>query len=208
VVIGWMSNWDDYAQTVPTKAWRSATTIPRDIKLVKTPVGYRLYQLPVKELKAILETSNVKIEKNVGKVDGKVLHQGTLQHSMELTFELNKSTASEVGFVLSNDLNEKLVVGFDLKNNKCYVDRTNSGKKDFSKVFAAVHKADYAFGDKLTMKVLIDRASMELFVDEGKLAMTEIFFPNKDFDKISLFEKGKGSTLILSKLIPVKSILK
>jgi len=38
--------------------------------------------------------------------------------------------------------------------------------------------------------------------------MTEIFFPNKDFDKISLFEKGKGSTLTISKLIPVKSILK
>jgi hypothetical protein len=47
-----------------------------------------------------------------------------------------------------------------------------------------------------------------LFVDNGKLAMTEIFFPNKDFDKISLFEKGKGSTLLQSKLIPIKSILK
>jgi fructan beta-fructosidase len=208
VVIGWMSNWGDYAQTVPTKTWRSATTIARDIKLLKTEAGYRLYQLPVKELNVILDAAATKTESKTMNVDGKVLHKGILQHSLDLSFDLKKATSTEIGFELSNDLNEKLVVGFDLKNNKCYVDRTNAGKKDFSKVFAAVHTADYQFGDKLTVKVLIDRASIEFFVDNGKLAMTEIFFPNKDFDKISLFEKGKGSTLTQSKLIPIKSILR
>ena len=33
--IGWMSNWD-YAQVVPTKSWRSAMTLPRQLVLAKT----------------------------------------------------------------------------------------------------------------------------------------------------------------------------
>ena len=34
ILIGWMSNWA-YAQVVPTSPWRSATTIPRELSLVR-----------------------------------------------------------------------------------------------------------------------------------------------------------------------------
>ncbi len=35
IFIGWMSNWDDYATRVPTKNWRSAMTIPRELGQMK-----------------------------------------------------------------------------------------------------------------------------------------------------------------------------
>ena len=49
--IGWMSNWE-YANKVPTRAWRNAMTLPRSLSLAKTDAGYRLLSLPVRELEA------------------------------------------------------------------------------------------------------------------------------------------------------------
>ena len=207
IVIGWMSNWE-YAQTVPTVGWRSANTIPRDIKLIKTDAGYRLQQLPVAEIKSILDLVNTKNEKKTANFDGKVLAMGKLQHQIDLTFDLNATSTEEIGFILSNDLNEQVVVGFDLKKGTCYVDRTNAGKRDFSNKFPVRHTATYEFNRTLKVKALIDLASLELFIDDGKMAMTEIFFPTKDFDKLTLFQRGKGSTLVKGQSIPVKSIWK
>lgn len=207
IVIGWMSNWE-YAQTVPTVGWRSANTIPRDIKLVKTDVGYRLQQLPVVEIKSILDLVNTKTETKTANFDGKVLVVGKLQHQIDLTFDLNPTLTEEIGFILSNDLNEQVVIGFDLKKGTCYVDRTNAGKRDFSNKFPAKHSFQYGFKKTLKVKALIDLASLELFVDDGEMAMTEIFFPNKDFDKLTLFQRGKGSVLVKGQSIPVKSIWK
>ncbi len=51
LLIGWMSNWQ-YANLVPTQNWRSATTIARELKLVKRGSEYFLASEPVKELRA------------------------------------------------------------------------------------------------------------------------------------------------------------
>ncbi|MEJ7677545.1 MAG: glycoside hydrolase family 32 protein [Segetibacter sp.] len=52
ILLGWMSNWQ-YAKVVPTAAWRSAMTIPRDLKLVKVNNSYLLTSMPVNELNEI-----------------------------------------------------------------------------------------------------------------------------------------------------------
>ena len=52
IFIGWMSNWQ-YAQVVPTEAWRSAMTLPRELVLMSTPEGLRLYSKAVKELEKL-----------------------------------------------------------------------------------------------------------------------------------------------------------
>jgi len=47
--------------------------------------------------------------------------------------------------------------------------------------------APYTIGDEIKMKIIIDASSVEVFVDEGKLAMTNILFPDSAFNKMSLF---------------------
>ncbi|MDP3445553.1 MAG: hypothetical protein Q8T08_22055, partial [Ignavibacteria bacterium] len=69
VIIGWMSNWD-YAQQVPTFAWRGSNTIAREIKLVKKGNAYSLVSHPVKEInKYISKTIKEKSVKGKGKLD-------------------------------------------------------------------------------------------------------------------------------------------
>lgn len=49
--IGWMGNWNNTTPD-PNASWNGQMSIPRDLSLAKTRVGYRLIQTPVAELAA------------------------------------------------------------------------------------------------------------------------------------------------------------
>ncbi|MFZ1382146.1 MAG: glycoside hydrolase family 32 protein [Scrofimicrobium sp.] len=51
VTLGWMSNWD-YAEQVPTRPWRGAMSLPRELAVVESPVGFHLIQHPAREVDA------------------------------------------------------------------------------------------------------------------------------------------------------------
>ena len=85
-----------------------------------------------------------------------------------------------------------------------YTDKTKAGKSDFSEKFAKRHDAPYKASKTLIIKALIDASSIEIFIDNGKLAMTEIFFPNEDFTQINLFAKGGKANLSAGKVHTLK----
>src|ERR1700744_383030 len=68
IFLGWMSNWA-YAEAVPTKLWRSAMTVPRELKLVKVDTGYFVAAEPVKELGSLksqtIDLHNIKVKGEV-----------------------------------------------------------------------------------------------------------------------------------------------
>ena len=170
--IGWMSNWD-YAQEVPTNTWRSAMTIAREIGLLKTTKGYRLTSIPVSETKQTLKPLAVDSRELLG--------------SMKL--ELTLDSGNKVGYVLSNDIGEQLEFGYDPVKQQFYIDRTKAGKKDFSEKFASHLSYAPRFKEEKTIKgtVILDKTSIELFWDDGLTVMTEVFFPNAPYNKISSF---------------------
>lgn len=174
--MGWMSNWK-YATVVPTEKWRSAMTIPRELSLIHTPKGPRLISKPVKELEALRkESRTVQVLQELDEGVGEVILSFDLEEAEEI-----------VGLVLKNSLGEKLVVGFDPSKKEFFIDRRQSGKTDFSDVFAGRHTAPRTSNDgQLLLHVYIDRASVELFADNGKTVVTEIFFPNQDFTKLEI----------------------
>lgn len=188
LLIGWMSNWDDYAMKVPTSTWRSAMTIPRALRLSKTTEGLRLFQTPVKELD-ILRTPakkilNQKVE-NSFEIKDLPIHK-----EINLVLDLGNPKSEDVGVEFSNSLGEKLIVGYDKVKKEVYVDRTNAGKKDFSDKFAKRHTAPLVAGKLIRMQILMDASSVELFVDGGRIAMTDTFYPTEPLEKTNLFSKG------------------
>jgi fructan beta-fructosidase len=204
IYIGWMSNWDNYANLVPTSTWRSGMTVPRKLSLNKTLEGYRLVQMPVKQLES-LRISSINIPKqkikNTLRIDNK-----SVLNELDLTFDLTSSTATELGFILSNSKNEKLIVGLDKVSKQIFIDRTNAGKSDFSSKFAKKHAAPFADDKVLTIKALVDMASIEVFVNGGKIALTDLFFPTEDYTKIELYSKGGNAELTSGTLYPLKSV--
>ncbi|SOE23615.1 fructan beta-fructosidase [Spirosomataceae bacterium TFI 002] len=193
--IGWMSNWQ-YAQIVPTEKWRSAMTLPRELKLIESKSGYLLQSSPTKEFLALRgETTTL----DVMNITEEKLLEGNFkasQSELNFTIDLKKTTANTFGLKLQNDLGENLLVKFDKTKGKMYVDRSNSSKEKFSEdFFKKDHSAPINFGkEKLNVRMIIDAASIEIFINEGEVSFTSIFFPTKKFDTMSLFaEKGTWS---------------
>jgi fructan beta-fructosidase len=204
IFIGWMSNWDDYATLVPTKNWRSALTIPREISLINTPNGLRVSQQPVEELKR-LRTGKVSVAQKILS-DSLVISTSQVEKELEMKFDLSKSTSTSFGFMISNALNEKVVFGYDKLKNEFFIDRTASGKMDFSKKFPARHVAPYQAKGVLKIHAFIDTSSIEVFVDNGVIVMTEIFFPSEDYTKLTLFSAGGTTELISADVYNLESI--
>ena len=75
---------------------------------------------------------------------------------------------------------------FDRAAGRMFVDRTGAGRSGFSEEFAAeVHQAPLVFDDEvLSVRAFLDATSLELFVDDGALAFTTIFFPTAPYDAL------------------------
>ena len=213
IFIGWMSNWQ-YAGIVPTEHWRNAMTIPREIYLDYNGAHYEVFSRPVEELDMLRKES---FEIEAGELSGKleltdVLDFENSLYELNLEFNINSGStageASEFGFVLGNSLDEQLTVGYSTFKDIVYIDRTESGKDRFSEHFPGIHTAPLALSPtgSLVMNVYIDKASIELFVNDGERVMTEIFFPNEDYDQISLFANTGSVELKSGSVYSLESI--
>jgi fructan beta-fructosidase len=192
VSIGWMSNWE-YANKVPTGLWRSATTLPRELALKTTEKGVRLFQKPVKEVET-LRGGKTDL-KPISISDPINLNPTAKCTELNLTVDLSKSEG-DFEIIASNSKAENIKIGYEKATNRFYIDRTEGGKKDFDKGFAGRHYAPRtATSPLLTLNIHLDVASVELFADDGETAMTDVFFPNEDFNQISLTGK-KGSVYL------------
>jgi levanase/fructan beta-fructosidase len=78
------------------------------------------------------------------------------------------------------------------------MDRTKSGKANFSDKFA--NNVSKAYFDtpqkKITVQMIIDKTSIELFYNHGETVMTEIFFPNSPMEALKLVTLNHSETTI------------
>ena len=169
VAIAWMSNWQ-YANQVPTQQYRSGNSIPRDLGLFEYKGETYCSVVPSPEMTAARS-------KKAGK---------KLTASCEMVVNL-KGNAT---ITLSNDKGEKVVMNYDAKAETFSMDRTKSGKMDFSSDFAATTKAP-TYGKISQLRIFIDKSSIEVLDAEGKMAMTNLVFPTKPYNKVTIQGKGK-----------------
>lgn len=188
VFLGWMSNWQ-YATHVPTEKWRSAMTIPRDLGLEKVGEKYLVTSNPVPELKSITQKSVV-IKKISSKIYDLTKKIGKISGPASLSISLNQISSFMI--TLSNDMGEKVMIGYDKDANQYYIDRTQSGKVSFERGFASKSTAPrLSDKNRMDLTLIIDDASVELFADSGLSVMTAIFFPNTSFTNLDLQSADK-----------------
>lgn len=190
IFLGWMSNWL-YANQVPTVKWRNAMTIPRELHLAKVKNEMYVTSEPVEELKLIARKGVIKTNVTVSKNTdiSRLMQQSVL---LPCRINLSMPQGDNFSIILSNNLKEKLIVGYDKESNQFYIDRTRAGKSDFNKEFAEKHFAPrIAESKEMTLLLIIDKSSIELFADGGLSVMTSLFFPEKPFDKIEINSSAK-----------------
>ena len=184
-------------------------TVARALTLENTEAGLRIISNPVDELKKLQAATHSL---------GTIAFSDTLEVSERLPFSTSTfsiegeiKTIQGQGFIieLSNENNEKVLVGFDGDKNQYFIDRRNAGPIDFSAGFSGIHYAPrFTSGSTFSVKLLIDVASVEFFADGGKTVMTDVFFPEQKFNRIRLISGGGELLVPFLKVHELKSIYK
>ncbi|GAA4298289.1 hypothetical protein GCM10023163_19300 [Aestuariibaculum suncheonense] len=204
ISIGWMSNWL-YAQDVPTETWRSSMTLPRELKLNKTENGFLICSEPVDQLENYysdkITKEDIEFKEKTVLIDGKTID---LTKSV-IDIKLTNLTADAYTFTLSNTIGNNLKFGLDNIEKYLFIDRQSSGLTNFSEAFGKhVTKAPLTKEyQEARIKIILDKTSIELFFNNGQEVLTEIFFPNEPFDKLTIEssrKEAKISTLNANKL--------
>ena len=172
VALAWMSNWQ-YAAQVPTMQYRSGNSIPRDLGLFEHNGETYCSVTPSQEVTSARSKKAAK----------------ALSDACELVVNLK----GDATITLSNAKNEKVVMSYDAKNETFSMDRTQSGKIDFSDDFAVKTTAP-TYGKLKQLRIFIDKSSIEAIDAEGKMAMTNLVFPTKPYNKVTV--KGKGKYVV------------
>lgn len=162
IALAWMSNWQ-YANQVPTKQFRSANSVPRDLDLFEHNGQTYCGVTPSKELNALRGKAVSKLPK-----------------TCEIVVDVKGSTE----MVLSNSIGEQVVMKYDAAKQTFSMDRTRS-YASFSEAFPVVTVAP-TYGDIKQLRIFIDNCSIEAFDAEGKMAMTNLVFPNEPYQNLKV----------------------
>ena len=170
VAIVWMSNWQ-YANEVPTKQFRSANAIPRDLDLFVDGGETYCGVTPSEEMLTLR---------------GKTVKQPT--ETCEILINLKGAT----DITLSNAKGEEVVMRYDARKQEFSMDRTKSGNISFSEAFPCTTVAP-THGQLKQLRLFIDRSSIEVFDTDGRMAMTNLVFPSEPYNNI----KVKGGKAVI-----------
>ena len=170
VVLAWMSNWQ-YANQVPTKQYRSANSIPRDLGIFQYGEETYVSVVPSKEMLA---------------VRGQKVKKPT--EACEIVVDVK----NQAEIILSNTKGEEVVMRYDAAKQTFSMDRTKSGDVSFSEAFPCETTAP-TYGQIKQLRIFVDRCSIEAFDAEGKMSMTNLVFPSEPYNMIKV--KGGKVTI-------------
>lgn len=216
IAVPWMSNWQ-YANLTPSKGqYRSANALPRELNLYTAADGQLLLSAaPVKELSSLRGKEEKIGDFNLGE---KSVEHVADNGAFELQFRMQPAAKGRTGVELSNAEGEKTLIYFDAENGRVVMDRAESGIVDFGKdiephqletsssrracVDGLLHFVnDFAHATWAPVsdiaaahevRIFADRSSIELFVDGGRVAMTNLVFPTKPYDRLRFFSDEKA----------------
>ena len=151
VMISWAQNWENYL-TPNEFSYSGIMTVPRELSLC----GDKLYQIPVRELDACIRESDCP---NRGRV---------------FDLRIDAETNDWFSVRLASDGRRYTSISYDYLRNTLTIDRTYSGsRKDVlhSRAFNVRNR-----GGRISLRVLMDRHIMEVFVNDGEQAFTCLLY--------------------------------
>jgi len=186
IMIGWANCWN-YAREIPTKGFRGMYSVPRSLTLRNTTNGLRLFQQPVEELAKHEQSicANAAIELNNA---SKILDsaKGT---SLDISFELQTNATAGINVFKSGD--EETTISYNSNTKTISLDRRKSGDTSFHKDFPGVDSVQLnTTEEKIKLRILIDKSLVEVFVNDGFYAITDLVFPKQNGGGVELFSEG------------------
>jgi levanase/fructan beta-fructosidase len=168
-------------------------TFPCELSLKKYLEGIKLTRKPVKEIELLHSKGEVWENKNLIPGIDKNLTRGIKGDCLHIIGSFNIKTSDTFGFI----------VRLDKKNNGTEI-MYNVKTKTLSCLgkSAVVEPVDGI----IKLEILLDRASVEVFAGDGKVAMSSSFIPSDKADGLYLFNTGGELLVQKLEIFPMKSI--
>src|SRR5450631_1318652 len=126
----------EYARDTPTSPWRGMMSVPREVSLRRNGDGYALAQSPVAELAGLRmhprHYGNLSLHSGPAKFIAR--HVG---ESADIVANLQAGDAAEMGLEVRVGAHDKTVIGYEVKSQQLFVDRSESGRVDFNSRFGS-----------------------------------------------------------------------
>lgn len=188
VMIGWMQSWDNHI-TPAEFAWSGIMSIPRELQIR----NQRLIQNPVRELEnyyhnPVSHQGVVIGEGEDGPGTGTEL-AGIKGRQIDMTMDIDGQEDSYVEIALaSNDLYRTRLI-YDAKCGTLTFDRQYAGmRRD------VIHQRTMQVTQKegrIRLRILMDRYTVEVFVNDGEQAMSSLIYTPMEADGIRFYSKEK-----------------
>jgi fructan beta-fructosidase len=195
--IAWMSNWQ-YASKLPALPGRGEMTTARHLYFQEPPAyppptptqePLLLVQKPVLGLPADKKYTalfGAPSFQTIAKANERIAARKLSGSVYRLRFTLDPGDASEAGVRLrrsTNDpnasANEETEVGIDMAKGRIFIDRTRSGKVDWSpefppRIYAPLKRIQ---AEGVPMEIVVDSNSVEVFAEDGETVLTALIYP-------------------------------
>jgi sucrose-6-phosphate hydrolase SacC (GH32 family) len=160
---------------------------PVELTLHTTDEGLRMFAYPVKEIESIRAKGHtwtgIKLKQ------GQNVLPGVKGEFFDIDAEFEIGDADEFGFLIN---------GFSVKYN---VEKNQLSCRDSK---AKLKPID----GKIRLRILIDRASIEIFANDGRIYMPIRAIPEPDERMLEIFTRGGNIKIISLKIHELKSIWK
>lgn len=190
IMIGWMQNWDACAIRSPKDKWAGQMSVPRELSIRDG----RLYQKPIREIESLYTDFSSYRDIRVGGERATIL-EGIHGRCLDMTVCVRPADPEHVFHKFSVRFAQKdnfrTAVSFRPHERTVKIDRKYSGS-----CRAIVHQRRcYVEGSEdgvIRLRILLDRFSAEIFIDDGKYAMTASLFTDLAAEGISFFADGEA----------------
>ena len=174
VMIAWMQSWDNNV-TPPEQTWTGMMTFPREVRVENG----RFYQLPVEEIRRYY--ANRRYIRSVTDHRSRQLAFGR-----QLDFTLTIENAQQAVFSMDVAAREYHYtrLTYNAPARKLTIDRRHAGMVGDRFPVQVIPLTE--IHDTLRLRVLMDKYSMELFLNDGEQAVTVLLFTEAECQDVVL----------------------
>ncbi len=186
IMIGWMQNWDTCNLHTESTPWFGQMSVPRELSM-KDGI---LYQNPVRELEAM--RSNKVVHEGVLLDSEEIELDGISGRTLDMTVEVRAADPEALyrrfAIHVAKDDDFYTEVRFRFRESTLKLDRMYSGSRR-----AIIHQRK-AFvnhdNGTLKLRLILDRYSLEVFVNDGEKVMSTTLETGLSADRISFRSDG------------------
>ncbi len=184
IMIAWMQNWDTLQNDFGYIRLYGQMTLPRELSIRNG----KLYQQPIREL---MQYRRDKIEYVNVHVHGKMELEGIHGRVMDMSLKIRPDDnyrRFEIRVAENKDFHTSVI--YNHASHKITVDRSYSGTRK-----GVVHTRRFnttEYNDEMKLRIILDRYSLELFVNDGEQTFSLTFNTVLSAEGISFQTEGEA----------------